>query len=112
MDSDRETCCPVAEAWSKLSNIEQTRIYNSLIFATFELWKSPLWGRDGDAGTSKLTGPGREKMAMEKTKKCAHPNCSCSAMAGKYCCVQCESMEKMPDLDCKCGHPACKGKIE
>ena len=24
--------------------------------------------------------------------------------------VECEAMEKMPDIDCTCGHPACKGK--
>jgi hypothetical protein len=31
---------------------------------------------------------------------------------GKYCSVECETMEKMPDIDCTCGHPGCKGTIE
>jgi metallothionein len=45
------------------------------------------------------------------TNKCAHPNCSCQT-ADKYCSAQCEAMEKTPDIDCKCGHAGCKGKIE
>ena len=82
------------------------------MFATFELSKDSLWG-SGSAATERKTDWSREReMTMEKTKKCAHPNCSCTAMAGKYCSVQCESMEKIPDIDCKYGHPACKGKIE
>jgi hypothetical protein len=51
-------------------------------------------------------------MATVNIKKCAHPNCSCTAQAGKYCSVQCETMEKMPDIECKCGHPVCKGKVD
>jgi hypothetical protein len=51
-------------------------------------------------------------MATENVKKCAHPNCSCAAKTGKYCSVQCETMEKMPDIECKCGHSGCKGKID
>jgi metallothionein len=43
--------------------------------------------------------------------KCAHPNCSCKVPDGKtYCSVQCETAEKTPDIDCKCGHPGCKGR--
>jgi hypothetical protein len=45
------------------------------------------------------------------TRKCAHPNCSCHTKE-KYCSIQCESMEKVPDIECKCGHPECKGKID
>jgi hypothetical protein len=45
------------------------------------------------------------------TKKCAHPNCSCQTTE-KYCSPQCEAMEETPDIDCKCGHPGCKGEIE
>ncbi|HTS10807.1 MAG TPA: hypothetical protein VMH00_01695 [Candidatus Limnocylindrales bacterium] len=41
--------------------------------------------------------------------KCAHPNCSCTVTSGKYCSPQCEAMQKTPDIDCKCGHPACQG---
>jgi hypothetical protein len=26
--------------------------------------------------------------------------------------VQCETVEKMPDIECKCGHTVCKGKID
>jgi hypothetical protein len=44
-------------------------------------------------------------------KKCAHPNCSCQTTE-KYCSAQCEAMEKTADIDCKCGHPGCKGKTE
>jgi hypothetical protein len=51
-------------------------------------------------------------MATENVKKCAHPNCSCTTHAGKYCSVQCETMEKTPDIECKCGHGVCKGKID
>ncbi|HET6143911.1 MAG TPA: hypothetical protein VFE02_10400 [Candidatus Acidoferrales bacterium] len=51
-------------------------------------------------------------MADSKDKKCAHPSCTCRATTGKYCSVQCEAMETTPDVDCKCGHPGCKGKIE
>jgi hypothetical protein len=47
-----------------------------------------------------------------KTKKCEHPPCTCLAMEGsKYCSVECEAMEKTPDLECLCPHPDCKGKI-
>jgi hypothetical protein len=43
--------------------------------------------------------------------KCAHPNCSCTApSSGKYCSTQCEAMEKIPDIDCRCGHGGCKGR--
>jgi hypothetical protein len=35
-----------------------------------------------------------------KTKKCEHPPCTCTAMEGsKYCSVECEAMEKTPDLE-------------
>jgi len=76
-------------------------------------FRKTLFGEETPTAREAKTDWSRErKMAMEKTKKCAHPNCSCTAMAGKYCSVQCESMEKVPDIDCKCGHPVCKGKIE
>jgi len=42
--------------------------------------------------------------------KCAHPVCSCSTTSGKYRSTQCEAMEKVPDIDCSCGHPLCKGR--
>jgi hypothetical protein len=49
---------------------------------------------------------------MAEGKKCAHPVCSCIVTSGNYCSTQCEAMEKTPDIDCTCGHPACKGRIE
>jgi hypothetical protein len=49
-------------------------------------------------------------MTSETAKKCAHPVCSCMTTSGKYCSAQCEAMEKMPDIDCTCGHAVCKGK--
>jgi hypothetical protein len=51
-----------------------------------------------------------EVMTVDPVKKCAHPICSCTATAGKYCSTACEAMEKTPDIDCHCGHPGCKGK--
>lgn len=49
-------------------------------------------------------------MATAKSRKCAHPICSCTVTSGRYCSTECEAMEKTPDLDCLCGHPGCKGK--
>jgi len=51
-------------------------------------------------------------MASSENKKCAHPICSCKVTSGKYCSTECAAMEKTPDVDCKCGHAGCKGKIE
>ena len=52
-------------------------------------------------------------MSAAKTKKCAHPPCSCPAKAGSdYCSVECEAMEHTPDVGCKCLHPDCKGHTE
>jgi metallothionein len=48
-------------------------------------------------------------MASE-AKKCAHPVCSCSTTK-KYCSEACEAMEKTSDIDCRCNHPACQGKV-
>jgi len=48
-------------------------------------------------------------MTDTKTEKCAHPVCSCMTTAGKYCSVECEAMEKTPDIDCRCEHSGCKG---
>jgi hypothetical protein len=52
---------------------------------------------------------GENEMETEKGSKCAHPICSC-VTEFKYCSVECEAMEKTPDIDCHCNHPACKGK--
>jgi len=51
-------------------------------------------------------------MAAKEGKKCAHPVCSCRVTSGEYCSTECAAMEKTPDIDCKCGHPGCKGEIE
>lgn len=40
---------------------------------------------------------------------CAHPSCSCQLTSGTYCSNQCEAMEKMPDIECSCGHIECTG---
>ena len=48
-------------------------------------------------------------MATAEGEKCAHPVCSCVSTSGKYCSLQCEAMEKTPDIDCSCGHAECKG---
>jgi hypothetical protein len=45
-------------------------------------------------------------------KKCAHPVCSGIVTSGKYCSTQCEAMEKTPDIDCTCEHPACQDRTE
>jgi hypothetical protein len=45
-------------------------------------------------------------------KKCAHPVCSCQVTEGEYCSVECETMEKMPDVDCTCPHASCAGRTE
>ena len=46
-------------------------------------------------------------MAAKEGKKCAHPVCSCMVTSEKYCSVECEAMEKTPDIACKCGHAGC-----
>ena len=51
-------------------------------------------------------------MANTEGKKCAHPVCSCTVRSGRYCSPQCEAMEEIPDIDCKCEHPECKGRAE
>ena len=49
-------------------------------------------------------------MTTQSANKCAHPPCTCPAKSGKYCSAQCQAMEATPDIDCRCGHPGCKGK--
>ena len=51
-------------------------------------------------------------MTTDNVKKCAHPCCSCAVTNGQYCSVECETMEKMPDIECHCGHFGCKGEID
>jgi hypothetical protein len=49
------------------------------------------------------------EMSAVIAQKCAHPVCSCPAGSGKYCSVECEAMEKVPDIDCRCNHSGCQG---
>ena len=51
-------------------------------------------------------------MAANETKKCAHPICTCQVTSEKYCSTQCEAMEEISDVDCKCPHSVCKGRTE
>ncbi len=51
-------------------------------------------------------------MTAETARKCAHPNCSCKITQGKYCSIECEAMEKTPDIECTCRHAGCKGEID
>jgi metallothionein len=52
-------------------------------------------------------------MTALEAKKCAHPNCSCQVQSGeKYCSAQCEAAGDTPDIDCKCEHPGCAGRID
>jgi nucleotide-binding universal stress UspA family protein len=43
-------------------------------------------------------------------QKCGHPSCTCTTKSGKYCSAQCEAVAQVPDIDCRCGHPDCKGR--
>jgi hypothetical protein len=45
-----------------------------------------------------------------KAEKCAHPACTCMTTE-KYCSAACEAMEKTPDVDCRCEHLDCGGRI-
>ena len=57
--------------------------------------------------------PQREAlMAADETKKCAHPVCTCRVTSEQYCSPQCEAMEHVPDVDCKCPHTVCAGRTE
>ncbi|MFY9754043.1 MAG: hypothetical protein WBS18_02170 [Candidatus Acidiferrales bacterium] len=51
-------------------------------------------------------------MTTNAGKKCGHPNCSCTVSPDKtYCSAQCEGAAKTPDIDCRCAHPGCKGRL-
>ena len=49
------------------------------------------------------------ELSTAKAAKCAHPVCSCMTTSGNFCSVECETMEKIPDIDCRCAHSDCKG---
>jgi hypothetical protein len=45
--------------------------------------------------------------------RCKHPACSCVVAKGeRYCSAHCEGMSESADINCLCGHAACKGRIE
>ncbi len=50
------------------------------------------------------------QQAMKFASKCGHPGCTCIPRSGKYCSAACEATATMPDIDCRCGHPECKGR--
>jgi len=51
-----------------------------------------------------------EQAGPAHSEKCRHPSCTCTTKSGKYCSAQCEAMSQIPDIDCRCGHPGCKGR--
>ena len=51
-------------------------------------------------------------MNVKEGNKCKHPNCSCHVKSGEsYCSAQCEASAQTPDIDCKCNHPGCAGRV-
>jgi nucleotide-binding universal stress UspA family protein len=52
----------------------------------------------------------KEQARLRQSEKCGHPSCTCTSKSGKYCSAQCEAMSQTPDIDCRCGHPECKGR--
>ena len=79
--------------------------------AAFHLDLSLFWRRK--LLHSRFSPPQREEpMATSETKKCAHPVCACQVTSEKYCSTQCEAMEEVPDVDCKCPHSICAGRTE
>ena len=55
----------------------------------------------------------RRELIMANDKEantCKHPTCSCPVEAGaSYCSASCEGAKGTLQIDCDCGHPACKG---
>jgi hypothetical protein len=46
----------------------------------------------------------------KKSNTCKHPTCSCPVEGGaSYCSASCEGAKGTLQIDCDCGHPACKG---
>ena len=52
----------------------------------------------------------REQAGPAHSEKCGHPSCTCTTKSEKYCSAQCEATSQIPDIDCRCGHPDCKGR--
>jgi hypothetical protein len=45
---------------------------------------------------------------IEKTDKCANPDCHCPALiGGEYCSEYCENPDRDIETGCRCGHPEC-----
>jgi len=62
-----------------------------------------------------IRGPSINQSAAEqagpgRSQKCGHPSCTCTIEFGKYCSAPCEAVSQTPDIDCRCGHPDCKGR--
>jgi nucleotide-binding universal stress UspA family protein len=53
---------------------------------------------------------GSSAMATDDAKKCAHSPCTCTPRSGRYCSAHCEAMGERSEIDCRCGHPDCRGK--
>jgi hypothetical protein len=51
-----------------------------------------------------------KRAGLIDSEKCGHPPCTCTTKSGKYCSAHCEAMSQTPDIDCRCGHPDCKGR--
>ena len=50
---------------------------------------------------------------MADTKKCAHPNCSCTVgEKDKYCSAACEAAKGTETIACACGHSGCKSNLK
>ena len=43
----------------------------------------------------------------DKSKKCAHPSCSCAVTDTPYCSQYCKDAGKTMEISCNCGHAGC-----
>jgi hypothetical protein len=50
-------------------------------------------------------------MVPATAEKCAHLVCSRVTTSGKYCCTECEAMQKTPAVDCMCEYTRCKDNM-
>jgi hypothetical protein len=68
-------------------------------------------GRQSEAKPANYPSESEDSMAEENETQCGHPSCSCRVSAdGEYCSAQCAAVRDTPDIDCRCGHAACKGR--
>jgi hypothetical protein len=60
-----------------------------------------------------MTSASKTSKDKSQGHRCNHPPCTCTVPHGtKYCGAECEAKGEMPEIDCNCGHPECKGGIE